>query len=49
MDLERNEKADEAAKSTAERSSIRRCLERFTSLVHIRLTVTKQRWKKAKH
>lgn len=49
MSVEWNERADEAAKMAPEKRGIREYPERFTSLTHIRRSVTETKWKEAKN
>lgn len=49
MDIKGNERSDEMAKDATERPGIRRCPEQFTSLAHLRRTITEQKWKEARH
>lgn len=49
MGVEGNDKADEAAKETAEKTGIRKCSERFTLLTHVGRMISEIKWKKPKH
>lgn len=48
MGVEGNGNADEVAKEAVERKGVRRCPERFTSLAHVRHTISKRKWKEEK-
>lgn len=49
MNVEENEKADEAAKETAEMAEERRCLEQLALLTYVGYTITEQKLKEAKY
>lgn len=45
--VEGKEKVDEGAKEAAGWAGTLRCLEQFTSLTHVRCTVTERKWKES--
>lgn len=48
MDFEGNERVNEAAKKVVERVGKKRCPERFTSLTHVKLTISERKLKETK-
>lgn len=49
MGMKGNENTNNSAKGAAENSSIRRCVKRFTSMMHINYTITKRKLKEGNH
>lgn len=48
LGVEKNERADEAAKNTVEKVDRKRYPEQFSSLAHIRRRISERKWKEAK-